>query len=101
METAKKERVLKGEIDNEMSIMRRNMYKTSNGRKSGDLEKEDSVLHTTAANTPPSKCSSGESTSLVVTQIGLISISKISDDRFRVSGCINQSPRKKLFWCLI
>ena len=97
VESAKKEQVLKDEIDNEMSIMRRNVYKTPNGRKSGDLQKEDSVLHTTASYTPPSKCSSGENTSLVATQVGMVRIYKISDDGFRVSGCVNQSPGMKFY----
>ena len=39
VETAKKEQILKDELDNEMSIMRRNIYMLTNAKNSGKLEK--------------------------------------------------------------
>ena len=60
-------------------------------------KKEDNFMHAPVSNTPPSKCSTAENTSLVATQVGLVNISKISDDGFRVSGYINQSPGIKYY----
>ena len=97
VEIDRKEKTPKDELNNEMSIKTRNLHKTSNAINSGELEREDNVLYAIASNRPPIKCSTTKNASLVATQVGLVSMTKISDDGLRATGNINKSPRMMFY----